>query len=348
MTLRRAIFAAIVATLVFVGCQALVSGDVPAFKCASADPSACPPGMTCDLGTQSCVAGFAEGGDEPTEEDAGDGGADADAGPAGLGATCRVDSECASRLCGTSTMLTTTIVPAGQLPICTRSCCTSNQCPSGFVCFAAATGGNYCVPAARASATPPATGGAAAGAACTNSNQCRSGRCVNMPTLGMRCLDTCCLGADCATPTVCRITSFTTPTRVGWGCGQAIGTKDAGAACAATNECKNDNCIGIASDRLCRPSCCTSASCTGEGFSGGLCAYTGFGSDYWKSCLTASVSAGPKAIGAACAADSECASRYCDGELNRCANVCCTDSDCTGGQRCAPSAVGTPFLRCVP
>lgn len=345
MRLRHAIVSAIVATMAAVGCQALVSSDIPDFKCASTDPSACPAGMTCDLGTQTCIAGAAEGGDEPTtEEDAGDASVDVDAGLAPLGASCRLDTECASRICGTSTNLTTTIVPAGQLPICTRTCCTSNDCPSSFVCFGAATGGNYCVPASRAGATPPATGGAAAGASCTTNNQCRSGRCVSMTGIGMRCLDTCCLGANCTSPTICRITSFTNPTRIGWGCGQTIGTRDAGAVCAQTTDCKNDNCIGVSSDRLCRPSCCGTASCGGEGFPGGVCAYTLFGGDYWKSCLT---TPGPKAVGQTCGTDTECASRYCDGELNRCADVCCTDSDCGGGRRCAPSAVGTPFLRCV-
>lgn len=347
MRLGRAIMAGIVATFAAVGCQAIVSSDVPDFRCVSADPSACPPGFSCDLTTQTCVAGLVEAGEVP-DDDGGDGADDGAASLAALGESCRVDSECQSGLCGTSTILTTTIVPAGQLPICTRTCCTSGDCPSGFVCFGAATGGNYCVPKDRAGATPPPTGGSPPGASCTQDNQCRSGRCEIMGSLGMRCLDTCCLGGNCTSGTVCRITSFATPApaRIAWGCGQPVGDAGPGATCTSTSDCRNDNCIGAGLDRRCRPSCCNTASCASEGFTGGVCAYTFFGADHWKSCLTAAT-AGTKVVGQSCMTDSECATRYCDGELKRCANVCCRDADCPGNERCAPSAVGIPFLRCV-
>ena len=98
-----------------VGCSLIVSGDVPDFQCSGTSPSACPSGMTCNA-SGHCESGEAgvepvEAGDEEVvaDGDVPEAGNDADAtsGPLDLGQKCRVDADCKSRLCGSSTVLTT-------------------------------------------------------------------------------------------------------------------------------------------------------------------------------------------------------------------------------------------------
>src|SRR5207244_1905539 len=161
-----------------------------------------PSGMACDLASGRCIRGgsLVDVIDNPDVEDP-DGGPDKDSGDATpglakLGAECVVDSECETGLCGTSTILTTSIISGSSKPICTQTCCTSNDCPSSFVCFSGGTGGSYCVPAVKAGRATP--GGNVAGATCSTPTQCRSGSCESG-----RCIDTCCTVSDCATGTTC-------------------------------------------------------------------------------------------------------------------------------------------------
>lgn len=331
------------------GCQLLVSSDLPEFRCSAADPSACPSGTVCDLAIGRCVAdaGALDGGEEDAGEDAleaGDARSDQDAGPLPLGAPCRIDGDCADGLCGTSTILTPPITQ-GTGPICTKPCCTSAACPSGFVCFGAGTGGNYCVPAAKADRTPPSSGGKAPGALCNGNGECRSGYCT-----GGRCLDTCCRPQDCSPGTICRLASVNVPPPGHdlWVCAPPKPGADGGVGAQCGNngvDCQNDACIPTASGN-CRPPCCGKSSCASAGFPNGHCIYGLSNNDYFKFCLF-STSGTDLPLGASCANDGECQSDYCDPEQKKCMEICCTDGDCPGGQSCRPSAVGTPFLRCV-
>lgn len=336
----------------FVGCSLIVDGDVPAFRCTGTDPSACPSGTACDTTLLRCVAigtlPDATDEDADTTEEAGTEDVktdkDAPSGPAALGETCTLDGECKSGLCGSSTILTTAIVPANSKPVCTQTCCTSADCPTDFVCFSGGTGGNYCVAAAKATRTPPPTGGKSGGAACGTSSDCRSGLCSNN-----KCLDTCCTPGNCASGTECRVKTVTVPAPGHdiWVCqpAESGATKNAGTNCNANGECKTDVCIGIGT-RQCRPPCCSRAACVGQGFPDGQCAYGQSGNDYFKFCfLTTSTSAALK--GAKCVDDVDCQSHYCDPELRKCAEVCCNDNDCLSSEQCLPSPTGTPFLRCV-
>lgn len=349
--MKRLGIATIVMAAWVAACSLIVPGEVPDVKCASADPSACPSGMTCDLASGRCVAGAIvepDASEEDADAEPTDAGRDADgaAGLADLGASCVVDGDCKTGLCGTSTILTTSIISASSKPICTSTCCTSADCPSSFVCFSGGTGGSYCVPAAKAGRIPPATGGKAAGASCGGSGECRSGLCD-----ANRCVDTCCLAADCASGTTCRVLEVKTPTpsHYVWACGVAnaggkdVSPTDAG-ACTLQSDCKNDNCVGF--PKRCTPSCCTAATCTQQGFSGSVCAYGNTGNDQLKFCTPPG--SGGAQLGATCADDTDCQSRYCDPELRKCMQVCCTDEDCPSRSSCKPSKTGTPFLRCVP
>lgn len=350
-TKRRAAFATVLAAASLFACSLIVPADLPDVKCASADPSACPSGMACDLGSGRCVRG-AISNDGPGDPDAeppdggDDEGGDANPGLASLGENCVVDGDCDSDLCGTSTILTTSIISGTSKPICTSTCCTSNDCPSTFVCFSGGTGGSYCVPASKVGRAPPASGGKAAGATCNGQNSdCRSGLCE-----GGRCLDTCCLAGDCAAGSTCRVKEITTPTpsHFVWACAVP---NDGGinssptSTCIQQSECKNDNCVGFQPKR-CTPSCCTAAHCSQQSFTGYICRYGNTtGNDQLKFC-TQAISGG--AIGTTCGFDTDCTSGFCDPELRKCAQICCTDDDCASRQSCKPSKSGTPWLRCVP
>ncbi len=334
--------AALLAVALVFGCQVLVTGDVPDFKCASADPSACPSGLTCDLATGKCVAPSDDAGEEEAgEAEAGpdtDARVDVDAGPSPLGTACRFDSECASGLCGTSAMLTPTITQ-GTGPVCTKTCCTSNDCDPGFLCFGAGTGGNYCVAGSKVGKTPK-TNGTKAGAGCNGDGDCRSGSCVNN-----RCLDTCCSNTNCEPGSTCRVVSvaLTNPPHDVWACAVAPGTKDAGVTCVDNNECRSNACVPTGGGS-CRSSCCGKSSCATAGFPGSRCIYGPSSNDVYKLCFGGS---GSTAVGAACQFDNECTTGYCDAELKQCADSCCVDADCPANQVCRPAGVQTPYLRCV-
>jgi len=339
------------------GCSLIVSGDVPDFKCAGASASACPSGLVCDVASGRCVsdAGIdpVEAGEEdaPVDEDVKDAGKEADAtGPLDIGAKCRVDSECKSRLCGTSTILTTTITSSTG-PICTTPCCTSVDCTAGNVCFNGGTGGGYCVPATLASRQPPASGGKSGGSTCTVNGDCRSGFCEKPDAGSSRCFDTCCSASECGGGG-CRLKTVSAPgpTHDVWVCAlpEPGAVKQPGDQCLDNTECANDNCIGSPT-RFCRPPCSNTASCkTVSGFASGHCLYgTSPPSDVFKFCF-ATTNGADSVAGTPCTDDSTCQSDYCDGDLKKCLNVCAKDSDCASNESCRPSATGTPFLRCVP
>ncbi len=346
MTARRLL--ASVAVLL-AGCSLIVPAEVPTYRCSGDDPSACPSGLVCDSVALVCVSpsSIVDGGDEeevPEEDGGPDARNDADgpSGPSPVGGSCVEDSDCASGLlCGTSTILTTAIVPTNAQSVCTRPCCRSADCAAGFICFPGGTGGNYCVAAEKAGRTPPTTGGKSGGQSCGDHDECRSGLCSSS-----RCVDTCCDPSQCAVGTTCRISNVST--HVGWACTAPNGgtAKDLAATCADNSECKNDNCVQpFSASKRCTPSCCSAKACADLGFTNNVCAYGQAGTDYLKWCFEPNT--GGKAAGAGCSAPAECASRYCDAELGRCANVCCTNNDCTGGEICRPTLSGTPFLRCV-
>lgn len=346
---RRTAYALLV-TGSLIGCSLIVPNEVPTYHCTGTAPSSCPSGLVCDPVALVCVPPSAidDGGEDVVidEEDAGKDASpdqDAPARPSPLGGNCIVDGDCAGGLlCGTSSVLTTTIVPANSKPVCTRPCCRSSDCATGFVCFPGGTGGNYCVAAAKADRDPPATGGKTGGQTCSSDQNCRSGLCTDG-----RCVDTCCAPDHCATGTTCRIA--TVNMHVGWACGvpNVGATKDVGATCGSHAECKNDNCVQPFSGNRCNPPCCSARDCTELGFADNVCAYGNAGSDHLKWCYAPNTNPEAKAVGATCTDNSQCKSRYCDAELRRCANVCCTSVDCAVGESCRPSPGGTPLLRCV-
>ena len=347
------------AALLFVsgaGCSLIVSGDVPEFQCDGTSLSACPSGQQCDRATRKCTSldGSVVDPDgsvrDVVTDDVRDSGSDADASvsPGELGAKCRLDVECKSKLCASGTILTTTITSATG-PICTTPCCTSSECPASFVCFNGGTGGSYCVPKGLAQRTPPATGGLLGGASCVANTDCRSGLCTGTPKT---CLDTCCALTDCSGATTCRLASISAPAPAHdvWVCAPAdpFATKLPGDPCMNSSECQSGNCIGLNFGRICRPPCSNTASCRAvPGFAAGHCLYGTSGNDSFKFCFVSTTTSDSDA-GVMCTDDATCKSDFCDAELKACANVCGKDSDCAPNESCRPSGVNTPYLRCVP
>lgn len=346
-----------------VGCSVIVGNDVPDFACSIDAPGVCPSGLHCDVTAKRCVAiDSTTPPDGPvTDDDAGDstkppteGGptADSPTGPYDLGGACRIDTDCKSGLCGSSTILTPTIVGTTG-PICTMPCCSSADCPASLVCFNGGTGGAYCVPARLASRTPPTNGGSTAGSTCTDSSQCRSGLCGTPDGESgfMVCIDTCCADSECAGSSICRLGQVEAPAPVHtiWTCAPAKSSAVYGPGsplCDLSSQCTTNAC---SSDGTCRPPCSNSASCTTiPSFPAqSVCIHGVLGSETQAFCLKNS-GGGSDPVDTACADGSTCASHYCDQELRVCKNVCAKDSDCAGTEACRPSAAGTPYLRCVP
>lgn len=345
-------------------CQLIVSDELPTYRCIGEDPTSCPAGLVCNpFGVCAPPETVVEAGTDAP--------ADVDAGPTGVGAECVVDGDCnAGLLCGTSTLLTTQVVPQGSKPVCTKPCCTSEECPAGNVCFASGTGSNFCVSALKVGVRA-STKSLSGGTTCAASTDCRSGSCVGRcedapnkictsandcggsDCVQKQCLDTCCRADDCATGSVCRAQAGTA--HAAWACGAPDvlpgggPSGDVNATCRENSECQSANCaFGFYPDKHCTPSCCTQNDCGALG-GGYACGYGKQGTELLKWCFAPTSNAVP--LGGACTQDSECATRYCDQEDGTCRSTCCTDADCPSGdggapERCLPSPTGAATLRC--
>lgn len=56
-------------------------------------------------------------------------------------------------------------------------------------------------------------------------------------------------------------------------------------------------------------------------------------------CFPQSTGNGGRQAGAACTSNTQCASEFCDRNLNVCVDVCCNDSTCPVGLTCEDSIV---------
>jgi hypothetical protein len=347
-------------------CEAIVPSDLPPYVCRGSDPSTCPAGQYCD--GAHCVACDSDhcsaldgGGDGSTFDATGDGDATkppADGPPpqdvtsddsvlpdspgcggGALGCPCNGNVDCASHICGDATVLSATFhAMAGS--VCTQTCCTSDECPAGFVCYGAGTGGSYCV-AATTLSRPSVPAGAGPGAACSGAGSCRSGMCTSG-----HCVDTCCADAQCTASTVCSFTA---------GIDQHstfVCLLDAGSAaksaCTGASTCANNVC----SFSTCRPHCCGIPSATQTGYHS--CAIDSVGSDAYTYADFPTTPPSGGDFGAACTTDDQCKSRLCFKGTGTCSDHCCLDGDCAsyGSFVCRPAQVGpspltTQFLVCV-
>lgn len=341
------------------GCQLIVSSDVPEFACEEGAVGACPAGLSCVSGKCVSAQATADRVDPPPPDadipdvvvrpdaktDASDGG-----GPLPHGAACRLDKECATGVCGTEGLLGLAAQSTGS--VCTSLCCTSAQCPNGFVCLSPGTGGSYCVAAAvLPERQVPVTGGATPGTLCATNADCRSGLCGDSNDGGTkRCVDNCCKAADCAGG-FCSVSTISGK-YTGFVCTEPKGTFNPNTACTSDTACKSNLCYPNDVPRACRQRCCSNTQCG----AGSACIWDNPGA---AGVLNFCTPIGTrKAAGETCVDYADCASTQCEPEANGqpdgsaakkvCRDLCCVDTDCPSTHRCVAAPDQPRVLRCVP
>lgn len=309
-------------------------------QATSCEMTGCKPLQKCDPDTKQCV-------DPPSTDD---------------GAMCTSNAQCNSQMCGDASVLGRSFTDKSG-SICTRPCCTSLDCRADFVCYAAGTGGNYCVPKTAAPGPARATGalgGGQGGASCNGNGDCRSGLCG--PT--HKCLDTCCADGQCQNGTSCGLS-----TDVGgavFQCVDSPGSRGQNSSCSRDSDCKSGICFNYGDntfpERHCVSVCCGSANCGTVDL--------GFGAVYPAACYDATSadapifqsstdaiclgvqSVGGTPLGGNCSQNGDCRSYRCLATAKKCTDVCCTDADCAAagaGWSCRPTPVGNAnYLRCQP
>lgn len=231
-----------------------------------------------------------------------------------LGAPCERDADCNGTYC-------LGIGIAGEAHrFCTYLCCTEGECPIGFAC-GSADGPKFCIP------SEIFPGGAysfdaAAGQSCGRGG----GACQSMicDTGRDRCERTCCTDADCGglaciwqanRAQICDIPIF--------------GFGRTGDSCEFQLEldCMSLVCLLGPNGPVCADMCCSNRDCP-NGFA---CQQViGPEGDYISAC--APTERGLALQGEGCASDAGCQSGLCI--TGECAEPCCEDAHCPGGQRC--------------
>lgn len=239
-----------------------------------------------------------------------------------LGESCAAeDAGCRSDLFCSSPFLAPTS--------CTSTCIRSEDCPTGFVCFASGRGGAFCMRGTGVGRD--VLGATAGGAACDAGPNCRSGLC-----LGNKCIDNCSQDSQCAAGSRCRAAQLNG--RYSFVCGPQAGNLATNAPCDAGDQCASSACV----NSLCAQTCCAAKDCEKLPQKG--CGHFIYDGDRIPICTPA----GDKPPGATCNMAGQCASGHCDPVTLKCAVVCCIDSDCAPNEVCRPGP-GEPYsLRCIP
>ena len=284
----------------------------------------CPSNMLCDPETRECVNG--------TKQPPG--------GP------CTAPSECDGLDRFYEGVLGTTVLQQTGKGICSKTCCTSADCPLGLVCYAPGTSGKYCVDPAKLGRPKP--GNAGPGDTASRPEDCRSGLLE-----GTQCVDVCCIEADCKGGTHCTLGKVSDHTT--FACRPWPGTKAQDDKCGGggvdcrSSICEPQNVFPYTYTDRCIDACCGSAGCNDllQGTLGDYatrCAYfVNNGSSEPFAICGAGAPSGPRtALGGGCGKNDDCRSGVCLNSL--CSDVCCTDKDCaSAGMRCK---VINNLLRC--
>jgi hypothetical protein len=230
---------------------------------------------------------------------------------------------------------------AGTGSVCASACCSTDQCPAGFVCRASGNGSSMCVTADAAGLT---IGGGGQGASCNSGADCRSGMCVSG-----YCSDTCCAGTTCGRSGSCTIRSGDHD----FLCRSGSSSGGYGASCSSNSSCKSGLCYGSGSFYgWCTQHCCTSADCSTYNTNTGLadrCDTVDVGNGTIVALcepINYNENVGSLLGGDTCSADADCRSGHC--YANVCDDTCCRDSDCAGGAVCRPKKDATGYpMHCV-
>jgi hypothetical protein len=294
------------------------SGQVSFGGTSGGSPDASTGGMSggaagAPLGGSSGAGGDASGGASGGE--AGSSGAGTGGSPA-IGTPCAGDSACASGdFCADARQF---LLTGGS--ICMRGCCRSEDCDGGSVCWPTPAGPNLCLPIKLVSRATP--GAVAAGGACSEHGDCRSGHCENE-----RCLDTCCSHTNCAQAGGdCTLRALPGTTRMTFLCGAGPGGGNTGEWCTSGGNCRSGVCDG---GFRCTRRCCSQVDCG----SGRWCPFTTLVSSSGWAVPVCNVTSnsGTTPNGQACGTDTDCASRRCRdfGAVGKlCTDACCSDLDC--------------------
>ena len=234
-------------------------------------------------------------------------------------------------------------------PTCTSLC--NNSFLNGGVgdgCQAAETCAVNLVPTANLNGCQPTTatlGTRAGGDACTDDAQCRSGDCFNPQGPATEiCLDHCGSDSYCGATSNCMVLSSTAtkafcfpPTS---GQNRATGTACSGATSACAHG--SGSCIDMNAVLRCSEPCCTNTDCPSNFYcslNGPSTAQTGGGVNTIPQCFAETSGNGGRQAGAACSSNTQCASEFCDKNLNVCIDVCCSDDTCPIGLGCEDALV---------
>ena len=185
--------------------------------------------------------------------------------------------------------------------VCSRACCTNNDCPTGNVCWAPGTGARGCVPTSLI--------GALAQRPCGRDDQCAPQDCV------LR--DAPAYGATSRYAYVCGAEDFA-----------FLGLGD---LCAYDWNCAS----GLCFDGFCSGACGGNADCPSSDY----CGYLRIDArDVIQTCINVGANSGG-AQGAPCTSGAQCQGAAClsGAAGNYCADACCTDADCAGGYVCRPA-----------
>lgn len=311
-------------------CSLLVPGTLGPISCldeGAVGPPACPPGQTCTQGV--CVEGTTD-----------------------LGKACKDQRDCGAEwLC---------VDPAafggeGERR-CSRPCCSAFDCDprADFVCAPfPGGGGTFC--RAAADVGRASTGALAAGQACKEASECRSGLCELS-----RCADVCCTDVNCAASEMqCSLGAvpLAAATVAGWACGTASG-KGYFEPCASGSDCASGLCTDVDGVLRCVTPCCSSSDCPPATDAGGGvvsvgCRWVSHDGVGIPACVDAHPPGGTGLVGAACAAPEDCLSGACadvGGGTLVCTDTCCSDESCGDPAlfACRPDPAGSLGLRCEP
>ncbi len=255
-----------------------------------------------------------------------------------VGCACAGPNTCKAGLVCADTSVVPGLTSAGFF--CTQPCCTSDDCPTDYVCYSTGAPANYCV-AARLLNRAFTGGPGAAGATCPGDSACRSGKCTSG-----HCQDPCCSNASCTGGTACALDTTAVDGHQGFFCLAGTGSGGSGVFCVVNGDCASEAC---SSGGSCLPRCCGKASCTGAGFQ--ACELFGAPNNTDNVAACNYVSGGStKGYGQPCAQPSDCASTVCDVQAKTCTDVCCVDTDCAGygvGLVCRPSMDMPRYLICM-
>jgi len=249
-----------------------------------------------------------------------------------LGSACASDAECLSVFC-----LDPNVVRLDGASFCSVLCCTSDDCPDGFVCWASGSGANACVERDRLGF---AAGGAADGTACGADGDCASGLCG-----GGRCASPCCTDGDCGANPCGAVQAVGRAEDTSVLACRASGGGAFGEGCLYGNDCETGLCLGVS----CTRGCCTSDECGGDF----VCTFVpNATADYFRVCADRGgiwgYGVGSAEVGEDCGVAEDCRSTECE-PSGVCTDACCSDDDCPNGWACRPRTLGDGFAtRCQP